>query len=126
MCDAIKANEWSVHLFAVEVGARGYYAESVRWCLLQLGMPNAACKKLLKSLGNTSLRCSFEIWLSRENKEWSQPCNTSSVVRLKRVPCHELPNLPKKSARKPARKASTSSPAKMKANKAPLRLVIVA
>ena len=40
-----------------------------------------------------------------------------------RVPCQELPNLPKKSARKSTKKASTSSPAKTKANKALLRLV---
>ena len=38
LCSAIKINGWFVHFFAVEVGARGYCASSIRSCLMRLGL----------------------------------------------------------------------------------------
>ena len=35
---AIKANDWSVHFFAVEVGPQGYCTSTIRSCLMRLGL----------------------------------------------------------------------------------------
>ena len=37
LCSAIKGNGWSIHSFAVEVGACGYCASTIRSCLMGLG-----------------------------------------------------------------------------------------
>ena len=66
LCAAIKSNGWSVNLFAVEVGARGYCSETVRSCLRRLGFTNKLCRSALKSLSTTSMKCSFYIFLSRD------------------------------------------------------------
>ena len=67
---AITKNGWFVDLFAVEVGARGYCAMTVKSCLLRLGFSAKMANKILKSLSAVSLKRSFEIWLSRESVEW--------------------------------------------------------
>ena len=65
---AIKSNGWSAHLFAVEVGTRGYCATSVKSCLLRLGLPGKMVRPILKSLSLTSLKASFQIWQARDVK----------------------------------------------------------
>ena len=83
LCTSIRSNSWSVYFFAVEVavGARGFCAESVRSCLRRLGFSNKLCNKTLKTLSSTSLKCSFEIWLSRNSKSWSLEHPHSSLQR---------------------------------------------
>ena len=70
----IKHNGWCVDLFAVEVGARGYCSISLTICLKRLGFPAA------RKLGQTSMKCSFCIWLARNSKEkeWSEDISVSS------------------------------------------------
>ena len=46
LCSAIKTNAWSVHFFAMEVGAQRYCASIIRSCLMALGLT----KKLLRSI----------------------------------------------------------------------------
>ena len=70
LCEEIRSNKWNVDFFAVEVGARGYCAESMRCCLYKLGFSNKLCRTTLKSLSSCALKCSFYIWLSRNNKTW--------------------------------------------------------
>ena len=67
----MKNNGWSVDLFAIEVGARGYCAETVKSCLLRLGYFGKDLRKILKSLIAQSLKSSFEIWLSRDTFAWN-------------------------------------------------------
>ena len=86
LCAAIKSNGWSVDLFAVEVGARGYCSETVRSCLRRLGLTNKLCRSALKSLSTTSMKCSFYIWLSRDTKDWSLENENSSFVATERPP----------------------------------------
>ena len=73
LCCSIRSNGWFVYFYAIEVGARGFCAESVRSCLRSLGFNNRPCRKTLQTLSSVSLRCSYEIWLCRNSKSWSLP-----------------------------------------------------
>ena len=67
----IENNGWSVDLFAVEVGARGYCSRSVLCCLKRLGLRNHTINTTIKKISKCSTECSFSIWLARNNKAWS-------------------------------------------------------
>ena len=69
--DRCVKNGWSVELFAVEVGARGYAAKSLPACLSKLGLSQLASRRVVKEAADEALRCTFWIWLARNNKEWS-------------------------------------------------------
>ena len=71
LCCSIRSNGWSVYFYAIEVGARGFCAESVRSCLHSLGFNNRLCSKTLQTLSSVSLRSSFEILLCGNSKCWS-------------------------------------------------------
>ena len=59
------------HLFAIEVGARGFNSTSVPYCLKSLGFPPKSVKKMLSKLSQAALKASYCIWLARDNKEWT-------------------------------------------------------
>ncbi|XP_057310615.1 uncharacterized protein LOC130648580 [Hydractinia symbiolongicarpus] len=67
LCSVMRLNNWSVHFFVVEVGARGFCSENVRICLRRLGFSNMSVRYTLKSLTESSMRSSFYIWLSRDS-----------------------------------------------------------
>ena len=67
----IESNGWSVELFAVEVGARGYCLKSVLCCLKKLGFNNTLIRNNMKNVSKSSMECSFCIWLARNSKEWT-------------------------------------------------------
>ena len=69
-------NEWTVHLFTVEVGARGFVAHSFRTCLHKLGYTNSAIKEAKQQAERMALRCSYVLWNSRRNSHW-QPWDMS-------------------------------------------------
>ena len=46
----LKANSWSIHFFAVEVGAQGYCASTIRSCLMHLGLTSKLVRSSLKTL----------------------------------------------------------------------------
>ena len=62
---------WKVHLFAIEVGVRGYTACSLRTCLSKLGFIHRSVRGIIKKASHSALRCSFWIWLKREDDEWN-------------------------------------------------------
>ena len=62
----IENNDWSVDLFAVEVGVR-----SVLCCFKSLGLRNRTISTTIKQISKCSMECSFCIWLARKNKAWS-------------------------------------------------------
>ena len=63
---------WKCHLFAVEVGARGYTAHSLSSCLRALGLRQRSLRRCLEEAGYQSLRSSFWIWFLRENDVWGK------------------------------------------------------
>ena len=67
----IEYNDWSVDLFAVEVGARGYFSKSVLCCFKSLGLRNLTINTSIKQISKCSMECSFCIRLARNNKAWS-------------------------------------------------------
>ena len=85
----IEANGWCVDLFAIEVGARGYCSRTVTCCLKKLGYPNKKAFATAKTLGQTSMKASFCIWLARESKQWSQELLTPSCEKT--ATSHALP-----------------------------------
>ena len=77
LCEVIKLNGWEVHLFPIEVGARGYCGTSTKACLSRLGFSGKNLRSPMKALSlaslEASLKASFHIWQSRELKVWNNP-----------------------------------------------------
>jgi hypothetical protein len=67
------ANGWSTHLFTVAVGSRGYCTESLRTCLLDLGLNRAQVNTTTKEVSSKASWCSYLIYSRRNNKEWIPP-----------------------------------------------------
>ena len=67
LVDVTRRSGWPVDLFAVEVGARGYCSRSVPLCLKKLGFTNKEAFLVSCQLGDTSMKASFCIWLSRDS-----------------------------------------------------------
>jgi len=65
-----KDNPWKVSLFTLEVGARGFVANSVRVCLRQLGASNSEASRVCKALSKIVSRYSYAIYLARSHKKW--------------------------------------------------------
>ena len=54
--------------FAVEIDARGYCTESLRFCFRALGFQTKVTKSALKQFSIVAVQSSFFIWLSRDSK----------------------------------------------------------
>ena len=65
----IENNGWSVELFAVDVGARGYCSRLVLCYFKRLGLRN--CNTTIKQISKCSMECSYCIWLAENSKAWS-------------------------------------------------------
>ena len=61
-------NKYSVELMAVEVGALGFVADSMRVNLKKLGVWS---KELHTSLSEMALRCSYLIFLQHKSQVWT-------------------------------------------------------
>ena len=106
----IESNGWSVELFAVEVGARGYCSKSVLCCLKKLGFNNTLIRNNIKNFSKSSMECSFCIWLARNNKEWTSTTNLKVKDSLKES-CNSPSPMPyPKQKIKPVSKANSIRP----------------
>lgn len=65
-------NGWQAHLFPVEVGCRGFVSTTFDTCMRSIGMSGSKIKDTKKKCSRASLRCSYNIWLQRKNKEFSK------------------------------------------------------
>jgi hypothetical protein len=61
---------WDVHFHTIEVGCRGFVAFSLRKCLKLLGTNNSTIKRAISRASKTALRCSYSLYLARNNKQW--------------------------------------------------------
>lgn len=83
LVEVIRGNGWLPHIFAIEVGARGYSSKSVTCCLKSLGFSSRAAFSTARKLGDMSMKGSFCIWIARESTQWSQePLDSSSSSPL--------------------------------------------
>ena len=79
---SIKSNSWSVSLFAIEIGARGYCSTTVKSCLCRLGFSGKLLKSTIKKFSWSSLKVSFQIWLSRDCNRWLEEKMTISPIKI--------------------------------------------
>ena len=63
---------WSTEVLTIEVGARGYVARTVPRCLKQLGLTPRKVNRVVKDLSTLAARCTYTIYLARENKGWDR------------------------------------------------------
>lgn len=63
-------NGWSCFNMAVEVGARGVVAESLKKAAAAIGMRGRAQKKLVRDVGNEACHCSKWLYWLRGKKDW--------------------------------------------------------
>jgi len=83
--EEISNKGWSVDLFVIEVGARGYCSTNVSSLLKKLGFSNKSAKKTSKNLGHISTKASFCIWLARNNRVWDStidPILSTPLIKL--------------------------------------------
>ena len=67
----IGAVGWKARLFTVEVGCRGLYHHTLPRLFNFFEIPRHQKKKALNEVAVIALRCSYTIWLSRDNRIWS-------------------------------------------------------
>ena len=67
------SNPWKASLSTNEVGARGHVAHTTRCFLRKLGMTRAKTKSACNDIALITVRCSFAIYLSKDNEAWSNP-----------------------------------------------------
>ena len=119
LVEIIRNNNWSVDLFAVEVGARGFASYSLKSTLQKLGLPNNLLRQTIKALGKISMECSFYIWMHRNSKEWT----TNNLDNSK---CNDKNHLPQNKSPLPQKQAPNNTnlkgaPPNLKESLLPLR-----
>ena len=66
---------WTTRLFTFEVGCRGFYHHTLPHLFNFFRIPKHQKKKALNEVAVIALRCSYTIWLSRDNRIWSDNYN---------------------------------------------------
>ena len=70
LIEGCRANGWKAHLFCVEVGARGFVADSFFGAMRKLGLKNSEVKGMKRKVSNIALRCSYAIYIQRERHDF--------------------------------------------------------
>jgi len=73
----LRMKGYKPHLFAVEVGARGFAGASAYSLLKRLGLSNQSCSKNLKLMTEAAERASYWLWLKRGDKTWTTSISSS-------------------------------------------------
>ena len=63
-------NPWSISLFTIEGGARGFVAHSMLSFLRKIGMAPRRAKSLCKEISSILARCSYAIFLQKDAPHW--------------------------------------------------------
>ena len=84
--DALRGlkHPWTVHVFTLEVGARGFVARSTYAFLRKIGFTATAARITCCQASEVAARCSYAIYLRHSEKEW----NSSRVLLVPRT-CKE-------------------------------------
>ena len=67
----INSGDWTAKLFTVEIGCRGLWHHTAPALFNYFGLDKRTKKTVLQEAALTSLKCSYAIWLARNNKTWS-------------------------------------------------------
>ena len=62
---------WKARLFTVEVGCRGFWHHTVPALFNYFGLGKRVKKQVLEEAALVALKCSYAIWLARNNKKWA-------------------------------------------------------
>ena len=65
-------NGWQAYLFPVEVGCRGFVSKSLDGSMRAVGMSGSKIKELKKNCSKSALRSSYNIWIQRKKRDFSQ------------------------------------------------------
>ena len=68
-----KRKGWSVQVWAVEVGCRGFPAASMATFIKELGVEGGARKGILKRVGEVAETASQTLWRCSRFQEWGRP-----------------------------------------------------
>ena len=82
MCFTDDLNDLKTIFFAVEVGARGYVAESTRSCLSKLGLKSALVKRICKQVSDMALRWSFWVWVGKDQERFFAGTTDKAALTL--------------------------------------------
>jgi len=67
----IVASGWKARLFTIEIGCRGFWHHTVPALFNYFGLARRMKKQALEEAASVALRCSYTIWLARNNRKWS-------------------------------------------------------
>ena len=67
----INNSDWTAKLLTVEIGCRGLWHHTAPALFNYFGLEKRKKKQVLQEAALTSLKCSYAIWLARNNKTWS-------------------------------------------------------
>ena len=67
-----EAQGWTVHDLCVEVGCRGYVAQSFQYMCKVLGFTKSEAKQLKQTLEQTAMVCSYLIFVHRYKRQWEE------------------------------------------------------
>lgn len=72
LMELIRRAGWEPFHYPFEVGARGFVARSTFRCISAVGLKPTTKRQLIKALGTICARCSYTIYLSRDNRAWDR------------------------------------------------------
>ena len=70
LIEQCQLNNWKANLFCVEVGARGFVADSFFGAMKKLGLKNCEVKEMRRIISSTALRCSYSIYIQRNREKF--------------------------------------------------------
>ena len=80
LAETLRAKEWTVHPFTIEVGSLGWIADSTSKFLRSVGFNRRQSLWIKKQLSLSASRSSFLIWCSRFDKKWEKAERTLSAT----------------------------------------------
>ena len=95
LLDAINndnSSPWSAKLFTIEAGARGFVGHSVRVFLRKLGLSSPVCRKACNAISTIVAKCSYTIYLSRDQKNWNRNRALLGHAPVEVTPASEQPD----------------------------------
>ena len=79
---------WTIHFMSIEVGSRGFVAASVSSCFRKLGLTNPVIKAATSTISRTALRCSYALYLARNNPSWKPLDLLTEIVAPQKFGTH--------------------------------------